>query len=208
MTEKGKSGGFVSKGNFGYTKSEKKRRLLITLGLFAPSVIILIISSLYYGSRMNIWTVVCVVGCLPGCRSLVNLIMLLKVKPMDRALYEEIRAHQGSLCMGYDLYMTFYEKSAYIEAIAVCGNTVCGYIGDEKADLGYMAENCQKLLRENSFKADVKFLGEKKLFLERLDSMNGHRESLEEGIRFTPDEKYPELSRNELILHTIYALCL
>lgn len=45
-------------------------------------------------------------------------------------------------------------------------------------------------------------------FLERLDSMNAHKESLEEGIKFRPDEKYPELSRNELIKHTILAICL
>ena len=44
--------------------------------------------------------------------------------------------------------------------------------------------------------------------LERLDSMNDHRESLEEGIKFTPDEKYPDLSRNVLIRQTILALCL
>ena len=44
-------------------------------------------------------------------------------------------------------------------------------------------------------------------FLERLDSMNEHKESLEEGIKFRPDEKYPELSRNELIKHTILAIC-
>jgi len=38
--------------------------------------------------------------------------------------------------------------------------------------------------------------------------MNAHKESLEEGIKFTPDEKYPDLSRNELIRQTILAICL
>ena len=45
-------------------------------------------------------------------------------------------------------------------------------------------------------------------YLERLDSMNAHKASLEEGIKFTPDEKYPDFSRNELIKHTILAICL
>ena len=208
MTEVKKAPMFRKKGTYGYTESEKKRRLLITLGLFAPSVIVLIISSLYYGTRMNVWTVICVVGCLPGCRSLVSLIMMLKVKPMSREEAREIEMHQGTLCMGYDLYMTFYEKSAYINAVAVCGNTVCGYTSDPKADTAYMSENCQKLVRKNGYKVDVKISKEKRQFLERLDSMREHQDSLQEGIRFTPDEKYPELSRNELILHTIMALCL
>lgn len=38
--------------------------------------------------------------------------------------------------------------------------------------------------------------------------MNEHKESLEEGIKFRPDEKYPDLSRDELIKHTILAICL
>ena len=45
-------------------------------------------------------------------------------------------------------------------------------------------------------------------YLERLDSMNAHKDSLEEGIKFRPDERYPGLSRNELIKHTILAICL
>ena len=45
-------------------------------------------------------------------------------------------------------------------------------------------------------------------FLERLDSMNEHKESLRNGIKFTPDERYPDLSREELIKHTILAICL
>ena len=54
----------------------------------------------------------------------------------------------------------------------------------------------------------MKILKELRPFLERLDSMNAHKEALESGIRFTPDERYPELSRNELIKHTLLAICL
>ena len=71
-----------------------------------------------------------------------------------------------------------------------------------------MERECQKILRGNSFKATVKIFTRLDPFLERLDSMNAHKESLEEGIKFRPDEKYPELSRNELIKHTILAICL
>ena len=54
----------------------------------------------------------------------------------------------------------------------------------------------------------MKVFRELKGYLERLDSLNEHRESIEKDIRFTPDENYPELTRNELILHTIYAISL
>ena len=105
--------------------------------------------------------------------------------------------------MAYENYMTFYEKSAYIDAVAVCGNTVVAYSSDPKIDTEFMAQECQKIVRKNGYKVDVKILKELRPFLDRLDSMNARRESLEEGIKFEPDERYPELSRNELICHTI-----
>ena len=59
---------------------------------------------------MTVWTVVTVVGCLPACKSMVNLIMILKCRPMDAGLYQKIHEHQGSLDMAYELYMTFMKK--------------------------------------------------------------------------------------------------
>ena len=198
----------TKKGDFGYFNSEKKRRLLITAGLFSLPLLIFFVAWAVNGTRMTVWTVLTVVGCLPGCKSMVSLIMILLRHPMDEKLYKEIRKHAGDLVMSYEMYMTFYEKSGYLDAVAVCGNTVAGYSSDSRIDASFMEKECQKILRGNGFKATVKIFTRLDPFLERLDSMNAHKESLEEGIKFRPDEKYPELSRNELIKHTILAICL
>lgn len=198
----------VQKGEFGYFKSEKKRRFWITFILLAVPLSIFVSAWLYHGTRMTVWTVMGTVGCLPACKSLVSLIMILRCRPMDEALYKKIHARQGNLVMGYEMYMTFYEKSAYIDAVAVCGNTVACYSSDPKIDANFMAAEAQKIVRKNGYKATIKIFTDLKPFLERLDSMNEHKEALEEGIRFTPDEKYPDLSRNEMIKHTILAICL
>ena len=148
------------------------------------------------------------VACLPACKSLVSLIMIFRARQVETSVYRRIHEHAGELTMSYEMYMTFYEKSANIDAFAICGNTVVGYSSDPKIDVTFMERECQKILRGNSFKATVKIFTRLDPFLERLDSMNAHKESLEEGIKFRPDEKYPELSRNELIKHTILAICL
>ena len=106
------------------------------------------------------------------------------------------------------MYMTCYEKKCTIDAIAVCGNTVVGYTSDPKADTNFMAAEAQKLVRKNGYKVDVKILGELRPFLERLDSMNEHKESLEEGLRFTPDPRYPDFTRDEMVKHVILNLCI
>ncbi|MDO4647647.1 MAG: hypothetical protein Q4B26_03270 [Eubacteriales bacterium] len=199
---------FIPKGDYGYISSEKKKRLLITAGLFVLPLTVFFAAWVVNGTRNNVLTVLAIVGCLPGCRSMVNYIMLLRCKSMNRELYQEIKKHQGNLVMAWEMYMTFYEKSAAVDAFAICGNTVVGYSSDPKIDAKYMASNAQKLVRKNGYKVDVKILTELKPFLERLDSMNEHKESLEEGIKFVPDNRYPDLSRNELIKHTLLALCL
>lgn len=198
----------ASKGEFGYFASEKRHRAAVTALLFALPLGVFFAAWIYFKTRMTIWTVGCVVGCLPACRSMVNLIMILMRRPMDGELYEELKSHAGDLTMSYEMYMTFYEKSGYIDAFAICGNEVVGYSSDPKIDTDFMAAEAQKIIRKNGYKVNVKILKDLRPYLERLDSMNDHRESLEEGIKFKPDEKYPDLSRNEMIKHTILAICL
>ena len=98
----------VPKGEFGYFRSEKKRRLIITAILFAVPLFIFFTSWIYFKTRMTVWTVVSVVGCLPACKSMVSLIMIWKCRPLDEKLYQKIHGHQGKLDMAYEMYMTFY----------------------------------------------------------------------------------------------------
>lgn len=204
-TNKGKP---ARKGQRGYIAAEKKRMLIITAILFAVPLLIFFTALIYFRTRMTIWTVVTVVGCLPACKMMVNLIMLFRCPPVDKEISRQIQEHSGDLVMSYEMYMTFYEKSAFIDAFAICGNQVVGYSSDPKIDIGFMETEAQKVLKGNGYRTNIKIFKELKPFLERLDSMNAHRASLEEGIRFRPDERYPELSRNELIRHTILAICL
>ena len=198
----------IEKGEFGYFKSEKKRRLILTAILLGVPLFIFATMWAYHGTRNTIWTVIAAVGCLPGCKSMVGLIMIWMRKRMDSALYKKIRKHQGDLEMAYEMYMTFYEKSGYLDAFAVCGNTVVGYTSDPAVDTAYMEEHAQNIVRGNGYKVEVKILKDILPFLERLDSMNLHQDSLREGIKFRPDSKYPDLNRDQLVKHTLLALCL
>ena len=198
----------IRKGDFGYYKSEKKKRLLITLGSFSVPLFIFFTSWAYHGDRNTIWTVVSTVGCLPACKFAVDYIMMLMRKSMDEKLYQQISEHAGDLLMSYEMYLTTYEKSAHIDAFAICGNEVVGYSSDPKIATAFMAEHTQKIVRKNGYKVNVKILTDLRPYLERLDSMNEHKESLRENIKFVPDDRYPDLSREELIKHTILAICL
>lgn len=205
---KTKAGKSARKGEFGYIAAEKKRKLLLTAVLFAVPLFIFFTALFYFKTRLTIWTVITVVGCLPACKMLVNLIMLFRSPSLDQETYQKIADHAGELVMSYEMYMTFYEKSAFIDAFAICGNLVVGYSSDPKIDAAFMEAEAQKILKGNGYRTTVKIFTDLKPFLDRLDTMNEHRESLEEGIKFRPDERYPDLNRNQLIRHTILAICL
>ena len=105
------AGKHAKKGEFGYVAAEKKRKFLITAILFAVPLLIFFTAMIYFKTRLTIWTVIAVVGCLPACKMLVNLIMLFRCPSMDPRIYSQIQDHCKSLVMSYEMYMTFYEKA-------------------------------------------------------------------------------------------------
>lgn len=198
----------AKKGDFGYIHREKIKRLLTTLILFAIPLAAFVGGVLVTKTKNNIITVIALVGCLPACRSLVSTIMMWMQKPMDSAAYEKIRSHAGNLVMAYEMYLTTYEKSTFVESFAVCGNKVAGYSSRIEGSPQFVEQHVKKILKQNGYKTDVKVMTELKPYLERLDYLNEHQEELEKDIVFEPDSRYPDLSRAELIKHIILAISL
>ncbi len=196
------------KGCYGYFRQEKKRRLIITLILFAIPLLIFFTGLLYFKTRESLCTIIAVVGCIPACKSTVGLIMVCMQKSIPEKEYRAIREAAGELTMLYELYLTSNDKNGYVDAFAVCGNEVVGFSSDPKIDVRFTSDLVQRILVQNGYKVHVKILKDLGPYLDRLQSLQKNRESLEKNISFTPDERYPDLSRSELIKHTILAISL
>ncbi len=90
----------IRKGDYGYIRREKKKDCCDT-GTVRPS------GHRFYcrtcacrRKQDNIFTVVAVVGCLPGCRAAVGFIMMVMQKPVDKAVYDAIEAKKGKTADG------------------------------------------------------------------------------------------------------------
>lgn len=198
----------VRKGDYGYIRAEKKKRFVTTLILFAIPLAAYVAAYLLTGTNQNIITVVAMVGCLPACKSVVGLIMMLRVNPMEAFHYAQIEEHAGDLVMSYEMYLTTYEKNTFVESFAVCGNKVVGYSSKIDGSAQFVENHVRKILKQNGYKTEVKVLTEMKPYLERLDYLNQHQEELKKDIVFKPDSRYPDLNREELIKHIILAISL
>ena len=115
------------KGTHGYLRTQKNYEILRTALYFAISLSLFIAGWVSTGSRENLLTIVAVLGCLPACKSLVEMFMFLRYKGCDEKDAAQIAAHTGGLTGLYDMVFTSYEKNYVIHHLTVCGNTVCGY---------------------------------------------------------------------------------
>lgn len=195
------------KGYYGYIKRERCKRLVITLLLFAIPMLLFITGYVTAKTTKNLFTVVAVVGCLPACKSMVGLIMVFLVRPMKEADYREIRTHVGKVLVGYELYITSYDNSEFVCAAAVHGNQIICYSDRLKNPPELLEEHITKLMDQNGYRQKVKVFTRLEQFTNRLDTMNAHFDELDKTA-FTPDPRYPEYDRNQMVMHLLYRLAL
>lgn len=200
----------AKKGDYGYIRAQKIKRSMITLLTLALPVGLFLIGYFATHTRKNLLTLVAILGCLPACKFMVGAIMMYLQKPLSEETYQKIHTAAGELVMSYEMYVTTYDKSLFLDAAAVCGNTVVFYTSKAPAKelVTFMEGHIQNILRQNGYRENVKILTELAPFLERMRYMNQHVQELNADIRFRPDELYPELSRDELVKHTILAISL
>ena len=72
----------VTKGKAGYLAEKQKRLGLQALAEFAVVALILIIGYVITKTRLNIFTVVAIVGCLPAARVLVEFIAMFPIEAL------------------------------------------------------------------------------------------------------------------------------
>lgn len=140
------------KGTYGYLTKKKKNAILYTIICFAISLAVYLAGYITTGSRKNLLTIVAVLGCLPACKSMVNVIMLCRAKGCSREAYERIHCCEGRLIGMCDLYFTSYKKNFPISHMIVDGKVILGYFENEKFDTEAAISHLQTMLKQGGFK--------------------------------------------------------
>ena len=145
----------IQKGDAGYLRRRKRLLILeavVSFGLVAALVIAGYVTT---KTKLNLLTVVAVLGCLPASRILVNLIMVMPHDSIDEATELEISAVTEEL------------------TVAIYNNTICGYVPVKKVDVDYAAKHIKSIMKQNQFdKVVVKLFHDYKAFLTRAEGMN------------------------------------
>lgn len=195
----------IYRGTYGYLDRNKKNAWIKAVIMIAVPLAVFLAGLMIYKTRMNVLTVIAVLGCLPGCNQIVHAIMASRYHSIDRALYEEVEKARKDRLAVYESVLTTYEKTYFVDCFVISGRDAVGYTTDANTDVGKAAEHIRKMLKDNSYQQNVKIYrpNEKKGFLERVSALSGREE---EAVPFEPDERYPNMTRSEVIRHLLTAI--
>lgn len=160
------------KGTSGYLRTQKNYEILRTVLYFAISLSLFIAGWVTTGSRENLLTIVAVLGCLPACKSLVEMFMFLRYKGCNEQDAAQIAAHTDGLTGLYDMVFTSYEKNYVIHHMTICGNTLCGYTSDPKFAEQAFYKHIQDILKKDNYReVTVKIFHDLDKYLKRCEQL-------------------------------------
>lgn len=174
----------TKKGTYGYIRNERKRRLLITLASFAIPLIIYVTGYIQTKTRLNLFTFVAILGCIPAAQAMVSFIMIAMQKPFSQKNYEMSSAAAGNLTAAYEMIFTAYEHTTNVGALVVCGDHVVCYTADDKSEPAKLEKHIGKLLTANGFgEVQVKVMKDMKNYVNRVKDICAKRITCARGLR-------------------------
>lgn len=140
---------------------------VIAIGLFVAGLII------NKGNKANIFTIVAVLGCLPACKCLVELIMFIRYKTCNDELSDKIESYSKGLIQAYDRVFTSKEKTHQIDHLVINNNSLCCYTSAKKFSEEDFKKHINTYLKAENIKdTTIKVFVEEKKYLERISNMN------------------------------------
>lgn len=168
----------IIKGDAGYIAKRKKQVICKTIFEFGIVAALLILGITQTGDRMNVLTIVAILGCLPASKALVEVIMISPHRSIANDKVHDVEAKANSLTKVYDMVFTSEKKVMPIECIVIADHTICGYTSSTKLDVA----ETEKHLKQYT-KASVKIYKDYNKFLSRAEDMNHMESSDNSGIK-------------------------
>lgn len=183
-----------AKGTENYLKIQKKYEVLRTLLYFSVSAALFIAGYVQTKSRLNLLTVVAVLGCLPAGKSAVSAVMFFRFPGCLPENAARIKEHSQGLRALFDCVFTSYSKNFRVSHLAVRGNTVCGFTEDQN----FAEQDFYKHIREI-----LKLDGHSDITVKVFDSLSVYTERLEQ-MKSLPEEQ----KKTEAVLETLKSVML
>lgn len=157
----------VKRGDHGYIKSKKRKALLGTLLIALIAIAIFLVGFFLNDmSNRNVFTVIAVLGVLPGAKQLIAFIVIFSYKTTGVERYEKAQKVLGEGMELYsDLVITSPEKIMHLDLAAVGNKQVICLLGEGKQDIGYVRKYITTGVHNWGTSYKVKVVDSEKTFL-------------------------------------------
>ena len=164
------------KGCYGYVNYKKKFETIKTIILFSVSLSLFFAGWYTTKSRLNLLTVVAILGMLPASKSLVNMIMILKSKgcsePQYNSIMEWFSKNDCHLNGIFDLNITTYKATYQISHLVIKEKTICALSEDSKADFSVLEKFINESLVNGNYKGyHFKTFNKEEKYFDRLSGL-------------------------------------
>ena len=116
----------ITKGEAGYLGQRRKQLILKTILEFGIVIALVILGFWQTKTRLNLLTLVAVLGCLPASKSLVEVITVFPHRSIQPQTAAEISEKASLLTTVFDLVVTSEKKIMPIDSVVILDNTHCG----------------------------------------------------------------------------------
>lgn len=163
----------IKKGNAGYIEVRKKATILKCVLEFGIVIALLALGIWQTETRLNMLTMVAILGCLPASKALVEVIMIVPHHSIEKNVADEIAGKTELLTTVYDLVLTSEKNIMPIDCIVISGNTIYGYTSNKKTDIAFAAKHIRQILSANKFsKLNIKIFDAYNAFISRAEGLN------------------------------------
>lgn len=161
----------IKQGDFGYISHKKKTEILKTIVFFAIPLSLYIAGYVTTKSRLNILTIVAVLGMLPASKQLVSMIMYLKAHGISDTDYAAVKEALTPLCNSYDNIFTTYEKTYEVPSVVIRNGNVCGYAAKPYKDLKKLEDHITECVKKEGYQINTKIFDKLESYQNRLSTI-------------------------------------
>lgn len=160
------------KGTRNYLRTQKKYEIIRTIIYFGISLSLFVAGWVATKERINLLTVVAILGCLPASKSAVSMIMYLRYQGCNQENGDTIEAHIEGLDGMFDMVFTSYDKNYQVDHITVKGNTICGFTQDKKFEEQSFNKHISTILKAENYRdISIKIFSDMNKYIERLEQL-------------------------------------
>ena len=156
----------IEKGNPGYVKARKMRYLIWAIVEFLIVIAVFVLGYIQTGTRLNLFTLISILGCLPASKMLVEFLTMAPHKSIALDKYREIEEKAPFVTRIYDLIITSSGKVMPVDVMVISGHMVCGYSSSKKTQAEILEKDIKNFLKSGHYeKMTVKIFHDYKAFL-------------------------------------------